>query len=168
MAGASSSSTGASSMTESRKISVKMPPMPARTIGPKTGSRLHPRISSVPGRAIFCTSSAKGMSGNLFFISRTARSSAAVSLMFKETPPLSVLCGTASEQIFNATGNPSRPAASAASASVWARMPSMTGIPDCLSRDAPSNSLRIFKFFFKMQRPPCRANIAKIHAETLS
>jgi len=144
--------SGARSRAVSRKTSVKTPPMPTSTMGPNTGSRRAPKMSSTPGRAIFCTRYVWVVPTKRLWISRKDLAREEASHIFRVTPPWSVLCMTALEHTFRATGYPSSRAAVSTSASLSAIIPSMTGMPQSLISDDPSCSLSVV--MHSMSRSP--------------
>jgi hypothetical protein len=135
---ACASVTGATCSATSRSTSAKMPPRPTITTGPKTGSFVVPRISSVPPCAICATSTPAMRARGAFCATRASMASYASRSCASErtpttTPPTSVLCAMSGETIFSTSGNPMSRAAASASFQPVAVTSLSTGMPACAS-----------------------------------
>jgi superfamily II RNA helicase len=79
-------------------VPIATPPKPTISVAPKSRSRVTPRIISMPGAAMGCTKTpCRSASGAYSLLAAMMRSKAALaaaaSLIFRATPPASVLCG---------------------------------------------------------------------------
>jgi hypothetical protein len=118
IARASLAVSGAAAKTTSPSASVRIPPSPSSTHGPKLGSRTTPAISSRLPRTISATSSVTGPSSGRALASSSAAAARtdAASPSPSRTRSRSLLCAIASPPSFTATGKPIASAARAAPA----------------------------------------------------